>query len=226
MPKHSSTSRTARAARLSWPRSSEPRRRRWRRHWPRRLAAWMPLAAAAVIFLGVFVWENAPAPVGQVDQVDVGPMPQPGGVPQRPGARRSQPPPSRSTAGAARGPAGSAPSDKPGAATAPQDRLSRSQEAPDAPTVRGDSPQASFNKEPRAAAQPAVPPPQAAPSAPEPQSAGAATTARDTAAVQAEERRETSASAVACWRVPPHRPAVVRWCRRTARSNGVSPATW
>ena len=155
--------------------------------------AWaMPLAAAAVILVSVVVWQNAPAPKVQVDQIDVCPMTPPEGVPRKPDARR--PAPARGkTAFADKEPAASAPNEKPRAAAAASDQVSRPKENPGAPTVRGDSAQRSFNEEPRVAAQPAVQPPQPA-LAPEPQTAGAATAARDSAAVQAETRRETAAS--------------------------------
>jgi hypothetical protein len=161
----------------------------------RRWLAWgMPLAAAAVVLLAAFVWVNAPGPGGQPDQIDVGPMPPLEGVAQKPDARRSPPPANRNSAAGARTPAASAPSERSRAATAAPDQVSKSKEAPGAPIVRRDSPQASFNEEPRTAAQPAVPPPQAARSTPEPQGAGA-NSALDKSAVQAEARRETGASA-------------------------------
>ena len=161
----------------------------------RRWLVWaMPMAAAAVLVVGAFVWTNTPAPIAPVDQIDVGPMPPPEGAPPRRDTRRSPPPANRST-GPAKGLADSAPSDKPRAPTAAPGGEDRLKEAPSTPAARADSARVSGNQETQAAAPPSFSSPQAAPSAPEPTGAGSAATAKDSSAVQAEARRESSTPA-------------------------------
>jgi len=160
----------------------------------RRWLVWaMPMAAAAVLVIGAFVWTNAPVPPRPVNQIDVGPMPPPEGAPPRRDTRRSTPPANRST-GAAKRLADSGPGDKPRASAAEPGRENRLKEAPGAPAARADSAPASSNEERQAAAPPSFSSAQAAPPAPEPASAGSAATAKDSSAVQAEARRESNAA--------------------------------
>jgi len=171
----------------------------------RRWLAWtMPLAAAAVLLLGAYVWtNNANAPGAALDQVAAGPTEPAAKGTQPPRANGSGPAARGRNTGAAKSLADSTTRDKnggparDGAASASQKpRASGAQaagsgmpkELSGVSSDRKDSPQVAASREFRVPPPPAAAPPVAA----EPQSAGAAASARDATAAQADARRETS----------------------------------